>query len=1100
MLIFLYLLIGTEGTDDIRFCFSKGDNCMEQANCEQKDCPKLHIISKYNANFSRTKDQLNAKDPTITDVQSYIFDEKFHFNPTSDETIILAAILRAFPISQRPFKGKTIRFSHLVTTINKVFGDQELARLYSGATLAKVIAKRGTVHNYWRWLDKDTIQILISTEEIEKAACGGRFLNRCPSKNAMPIGMTCNKHHLPYSYFHQHIKCFFNKRGDRPILPAGERRCHHVEKDKLHYDSVDAATMLSFHGYKSTIERHRDAFKKGDVKEQFQCDHKGLGLQTTYIAKFVGGNIFTATAMAKQSFNVTKANIKNIMKTLDARGVYIQACTAIQRCVIIKYKVNQHRQWFWEFNKNCIRTKPEMEVDGSIVRIELLKLSQENADQATYLLVAKNVGYYTTKSYLIRRLNLIFNKYCQIILKRETLLIKKLKEYDYINIQFITEQTPQMVKQTLQEFGGLDIKQQSYSDLPSANMGTTLISETNYIAKIVKEVYQFDKDDDMVEVSHNINAMHLQCPQWNQNRNHQHQIHPHRMHQPQYPKANDQHYHHHHHQHQHHSHQMHQPQHPKAHDQHFNVAKAPVIDHLPKEFIDGDHYNNNQEQRPQHGHSFPQQHHQHHHQRQQQQNAKNVRENHKYQQQIRSDENYNDNDQRGDDYRPSLAWQHRDHQPQQNKHSKSDNGPQQNRYDDYKQQQQNHYHDKPAPNQNHNRNDRRSGYKNDNYNNNAPPHIDHARSADNPPEPDCLVCFFPECGAKFAKAHQDAYKAHVHKHVDKLDQQQQQQSEQKETKQREEEQKINELRLELRGITQFRPNEIKVLSQLHGGVVCLVQAIEVKEEDGYVSKRFVTRGNFAVECPFKDWNQARNMMVKEAKLMKNMNHENVIKLIGVIFDVSKNHYAILIPRCKCNLHDVLFNAGEGEAAKINYNREHDLIAQISKGLEYIHYMGIIHRDLKPRNILIDNQGCVKICDFGMSRPLASFRAASMSVRGTPIYHAPELLNIAHKLRYDETTDVYALAIVIWEIKTRIYNIWIWCDRYSDQQDDRKKWDKIYTDIKEKNVRLPFYNGTQLLFKNTTNYTKWIKLIQAMWNADPSKRPSMKQLTRAILKL
>ena len=43
--------------------------------------------------------------------------------------------------------------------------------------------------------------------------------------------------------------------------------------------------------------------------------------------------------------------------------------------------------------------------------------------------------------------------------------------------------------------------------------------------------------------------------------------------------------------------------------------------------------------------------------------------------------------------------------------------------------------------------------------------------------------------------------------------------------------------------------------------------------------------------------------------------------------------------------------------------------QILRGLKYIHSCKIVHRDLKPRNLLLDSNCDLKICDFGLSRPL-----------------------------------------------------------------------------------------------------------------------------------
>jgi len=56
----------------------------------------------------------------------------------------------------------------------------------------------------------------------------------------------------------------------------------------------------------------------------------------------------------------------------------------------------------------------------------------------------------------------------------------------------------------------------------------------------------------------------------------------------------------------------------------------------------------------------------------------------------------------------------------------------------------------------------------------------------------------------------------------------------------------------------------------------------------------------------------------------------------------------------------------------------------------MHSLGIVHRDIKSHNILIDHNGDVKICDFGLARFKADIGKGSMQFAGTPNFMAPEL--------------------------------------------------------------------------------------------------------------
>jgi serine/threonine protein kinase len=64
--------------------------------------------------------------------------------------------------------------------------------------------------------------------------------------------------------------------------------------------------------------------------------------------------------------------------------------------------------------------------------------------------------------------------------------------------------------------------------------------------------------------------------------------------------------------------------------------------------------------------------------------------------------------------------------------------------------------------------------------------------------------------------------------------------------------------------------------------------------------------------------------------------------------------------------------------------------QICKGYGQLVQKGVIHRDLKPENILISEQ-CLKICDFGFAKQIATQKEVLSSIVGSPIYMAPQIL-------------------------------------------------------------------------------------------------------------
>lgn len=80
--------------------------------------------------------------------------------------------------------------------------------------------------------------------------------------------------------------------------------------------------------------------------------------------------------------------------------------------------------------------------------------------------------------------------------------------------------------------------------------------------------------------------------------------------------------------------------------------------------------------------------------------------------------------------------------------------------------------------------------------------------------------------------------------------------------------------------------------------------------------------------------------------------------------------------------------------------------------------GVIHRDVKPSNILIDERGNIKLCDFGISGRLVDSKAKTRSA-GCAAYMAPERID-PKKPEYDIRADVWSLGITLVELATGAY--------------------------------------------------------------------------------
>ncbi|VDD92421.1 unnamed protein product [Enterobius vermicularis] len=90
---------------------------------------------------------------------------------------------------------------------------------------------------------------------------------------------------------------------------------------------------------------------------------------------------------------------------------------------------------------------------------------------------------------------------------------------------------------------------------------------------------------------------------------------------------------------------------------------------------------------------------------------------------------------------------------------------------------------------------------------------------------------------------------------------------------------------------------------------------------------------------------------------------------------------------------------------------------VTEGLNFMkQQMNLIHRDVKPSNILLSKQGCVKICDFGISGHLTNSVAKTINAGCRP-YMPPERIEGEKKESYDVRADVWSLGITLIEIAT-----------------------------------------------------------------------------------
>ncbi len=94
----------------------------------------------------------------------------------------------------------------------------------------------------------------------------------------------------------------------------------------------------------------------------------------------------------------------------------------------------------------------------------------------------------------------------------------------------------------------------------------------------------------------------------------------------------------------------------------------------------------------------------------------------------------------------------------------------------------------------------------------------------------------------------------------------------------------------------------------------------------------------------------------------------------------------------------------------------DLLEPVLRALSAAHSAGLVHRDVKPENVLLGDDGRIKVTDFGLARAVetSNLTATTGFLMGTMAYLAPEQVEQG---RTDTRTDVYAAGILLWELLT-----------------------------------------------------------------------------------
>jgi len=211
---------------------------------------------------------------------------------------------------------------------------------------------------------------------------------------------------------------------------------------------------------------------------------------------------------------------------------------------------------------------------------------------------------------------------------------------------------------------------------------------------------------------------------------------------------------------------------------------------------------------------------------------------------------------------------------------------------------------------------------------------------------------------------------------------------------------------------------------------------------------------------------------REVDIMRRLHHPRIMLLMGICTEPKKISLIMEFVEGR-DLLDVIQDKGLDipQMQRLKYAKE------IAIGCNWLHCLSppIIHRDLKAENVMITKEGNVKVCDFGLSCVKELDLTPRTRAIGTPIFMSPEVLQ---GVPSNEKSDVYAYALLLWEMWTRDQRPFSYVASIEE----------FFDDVIEKQVRPTIPKDVPADVAD---------LIRRCWAHEPSERPSFDQVITDI---
>ncbi|XP_063051136.1 cyclin-G-associated kinase isoform X2 [Engraulis encrasicolus] len=265
-----------------------------------------------------------------------------------------------------------------------------------------------------------------------------------------------------------------------------------------------------------------------------------------------------------------------------------------------------------------------------------------------------------------------------------------------------------------------------------------------------------------------------------------------------------------------------------------------------------------------------------------------------------------------------------------------------------------------------------------------------------------------------------------------------------------------------------------------GGFAFVYEAQDLGSSKDYALKRLLSNEE-----------EKNKEIIQEVCFMKKLSgHPNVVQFSSAASigkeesDTGQAEFLILTELCKGQLVDFIKRVEQ--KGSISCDTVLKIFYQSCRAVQHMHKQKppVIHRDLKIENLLISQQGTVKLCDFGSATTIAHYPDYSWSAQKrsmvedeitrntTPAYRTPEMIDMYSNFPINEKQDIWALGCILYLLCFKQHPF-------------------------EEGAKLQIVNGKYNIPQNDVKYTVFHELIRSMLKINPEERLSINELVNQL---